>query len=741
MRAALGLPTLEDLFLGRATAASSTAAAAPDLQQYRRALYQDQLDQQLQELQMRANLATQLDDFGDLRRNLLLSGHLRAQRPATAAEEAHLLRQAALVPPAAAAAPGSVHLQQAVAEAQAAQLRYQEQIQRQQEQDQVKRRQEELLILQVRQAMQESSEVNRNSAAHQATSPSLSPHPVLSPLQALLMHTEARDMDVPTLPLTTATKRRSASAESESAVGVRPRKKSRKPTVVPRLEALSDYIQDTAGLADGSFHWGSLYDLIQAADEEDPGFAGADVLTTLKTIEWPDSDDESTKPKAARRLAGLVTPEIPAESFVSPVFESYFPALPEEPLYIEPEEMEEATKAVEGEEGKTADGTDDKAVELETENMGDTVDNRLRYPYPIDMWYPSYSGRCRERHQAGETSDEDEMDIGKEDLQLAKSTNFRAYGKKIRDRLSKSVQPGLVEKVPHCRLHRLRSKYETVTELLFCVQVAESYPNDMLVNCSKCGTWRHATCGGHYKPVTVKECCQEAFVALCENCHAEEKYLKENPRGRYFMERQRMEHIRRGLATSAVLRQMAFVKHGGTSKWPLGSVSTSHIESHIRSVQGRHDKAEKQWLDLSGRLSKRFGYRLKERSKARTKELERLLVCVEDAEGHTDRHNMLLFLTRDTARVHPVGFEKPTRNIFDPEESELSESDAQAKTDDDSSSAATATLCARQGCVQKHRFDSLFCSDACGVSVLESDLLKSFHESSILHPSVLRFSY
>ena len=42
-------------------------------------------------------------------------------------------------------------------------------------------------------------------------------------------------------------------------------------------------------------------------------------------------------------------------------------------------------------------------------------------------------------------------------------------------------------------------------------------------------------------------------------------------------------------------------------------------------------KAEKQWSDMATRLGRGYGYRPKERIRVRTKELERLLVSVEDA--------------------------------------------------------------------------------------------------------------
>jgi hypothetical protein len=50
----------------------------------------------------------------------------------------------------------------------------------------------------------------------------------------------------------------------------------------------------------------------------------------------------------------------------------------------------------------------------------------------------------------------------------------------------------------------------------------------------------------------------------------------------------------------------------------------------------------------------------------RTKELERLMVSVEDAEAYTERHNMLHFLMRDTAQLKPVGYESQISNLFDP---------------------------------------------------------------------------
>lgn len=146
-------------------------------------------------------------------------------------------------------------------------------------------------------------------------------------------------------------------------------------------------------------------------------------------------------------------------------------------------------------------------------------------------------------------------------------------------------------------------------------------------------------------------------------------------------------------------------------------------------------------------------------------------------EGQTDRHNMMLFLQNDTKfRPNPSGFDLPRRNIFDPEDDPVYPAleaavaakpaadtnvadksshpeNGQTKLDsvhnDDEDKKVPASeegapksngckSCARRGCDQKPRFDSVFCSDSCGVSTLESDLLLSLQYASKLHPAVLR---
>jgi hypothetical protein len=510
---------------------------------------------------------------------------------------------------------------------------------------------------------------------------------------------------------------------------------------------------------------GTVEGLLDAAAAEEKVDDAADILCLIKDVEWPDSEPEEEEEEQDDR--GLEMPIEPAESIILPTFTSLVPRLPEEPLYDDSPDGKESQDAVDSGEANGEKEIDKSTaiIDLEAITNGEgTIDlqpkkvsNILEYPFPIDTWWPSSTGIRRERRQAGETSDED--NFGEESRVAVESVTFRANARKIRSRLATKAEPGVLEKLPHCKIHRVRTKRKknsTAPELVYCWQVTEIYPNEIMANCSICGTWRHAACGGHHEPYSARENTERPFIAVCENCHEEKNFVSEFPLGQKRIERQRLEQLRRGLATSAVMRHSSYSKHGGTYKWPLGSVSATHIGGHTRSVHARHDKAEKQWTDMASRLGRGYGYRPKERVRVRTKELERLLVSVEDSEVFTDRHNMLLFLMQDTAKQHPVGFEGHRVNIFDPAEDEHADAhEVPEKTPTNGSTLNGGNIesdggtegkegesenqaCVRPGCCSKPRFDSLFCSDSCGISVLETDLLRTFQDASDIHPSVLR---
>lgn len=407
---------------------------------------------------------------------------------------------------------------------------------------------------------------------------------------------------------------------------------------------------------------GTIEGLIAAGQAEQKVDDAATVLVSLKDVgEISDSDQ------------GIGSGDDDNEFAISishPGFQSKLPQLPIEPEFLDrtsPRKVSPLKKSPDkktDEDAKDASmddkaaspankGADSKEVSLSTKEDSAAADRKpaalengdkkvkaadfiqpAEYPYPVDTWWPSITTVRRERKMKGE--DTDDENFVEEPSLCREDSPFRADARKIQNRLANDVQPGVLEKIPHCKIHRLKMKRKkggNIPDHAFCWQVTETYCNDIMVCCSICSTWRHAGCGGHYKPYSVRENVEskEPFVAICDLCYEEQALLQDFPRGEARLERQRIEQLRRALSTSAVIKQASFVKHGGTYKWPLGSVSSTHIGGHKRSVWSRHDKAEKTWTEMTSRLGRGHGYRPKERVKVRTREFERLLVCVEDA--------------------------------------------------------------------------------------------------------------
>ncbi len=381
---------------------------------------------------------------------------------------------------------------------------------------------------------------------------------------------------------------------------------------------------------------GSFGDLIEAARKETQNDDAAGILTSFKkdTTEWSDSEGEGEE--AEERQIAVAK----GDTIILSNFKSYLPQLPEEPILVLPETKKKKRKKHKGildeddssvetkSNGKKKDGKASKAAKDEERKAFERAFGDL--PYPIDPWWPTTTSIKRERKALGQSNPND--DNSNEKL----GDDYKFYGnvEKIKERLKQDVEPGLLEKIPHCRVHRMamkKRKNTSAPELVYCTQVTELYPNAIMVCCSRCGTWRHTCCGGHYKQYSVREAIEKPFEAVCDRCHVEEKLMEDNPIAKKRIDRQRCEQLRRGLSTSAAMRQHSFSKHGGTYKWPLGSVSATHIGGHTRSVHSRHDKAEKQWTDMATKLGRGYGHRPKEKVKVRTKEFERLLISIEDA--------------------------------------------------------------------------------------------------------------
>ncbi|KAG7366131.1 hypothetical protein IV203_028801 [Nitzschia inconspicua] len=490
----------------------------------------------------------------------------------------------------------------------------------------------------------------------------------------------------------------------------------------------------------------TIEDLLDVAHIEDKSDTVALILTRMRedsVADWPESDDEASDTSESKGASIL-----PIEEAIRlPNFYSVLPKLPEEPSIVIPPVSNTKFKGLlddDSLEGTAAASKNDQQTKPNKHAQNGASDDAFKdLPYLVDKWWPSSLDIKKERKSRGEVLVDD--DANENTMVVGSEQKFRVNVEKIKENVSHQVQPGVLEKVPHCKIHRmlLQRRKSAAPELVYCWQVTELYPNDIMVCCSQCGTWRHAACGGHHKSFSVREATEKPFIPICDRCFEEDKILEVIPVAKKRLDRQRSEQIRRALSTSAAMRQASFSKHGGSYKWPLGSVSATHIGGHTRSVHTRHDKAEKQWSDMTAKLSKGYGNKPKDKVKHRTKELERLLVSIEDAEGHTDRHNMLVFLMNDTRGNHPTGYEEEDRNLFDPAD-DMNDDKKGVGRDfyndkfDTNHPGRPQVTCIRAACPNKPRFDSYFCSDACGVCTLENDLLRTFQYSSDMHPSSLR---
>ena len=355
-----------------------------------------------------------------------------------------------------------------------------------------------------------------------------------------------------------------------------------------------------------------------------------------------------------------------------PDFMYFLPHLPPEPEYIEMNASRSSNKKAEQEEedaevdlanGKDADsgilgearsgntksnvklpGIEERAVKepVVLPNPDESVDSPAVYTIPIDTWWPSNSVVRRERRLQGYRSNEEDSDKDEHGSTLMSETAMSA----LKERLENQMEPGVLQKIPHCKLHRLRTKArrDQCPVPLFCFQVTESHCTDLMVCCSICNTWRHVTCGGHYTKCPVQSNSGVPFKPICDRCFEESKIMPDYLKAQKRIQRQRIEHLRRTLSTTAVIRQASLAKHGGTYKWPLGSVTNTHIGGHTRSVHSRHERAEKQWCETATKLGNGLGYRPKERAKVRTREFERILVNVEDAGETTTSYFFEIFL-------------------------------------------------------------------------------------------------
>eukprot|EP00957_Ditylum_brightwellii_P116037 8852719-Ditylum_brightwellii.AAC.1 len=181
---------------------------------------------------------------------------------------------------------------------------------------------------------------------------------------------------------------------------------------------------------------------------------------------------------------------------------------------------------------------------------GDGDDDGISLYYcAIDGWYPSNNAMKREKRRFKA----DNRVVASVPLPDGEKFGMTAS---MKERLSKTSEPGAIEKLPHCKVHAkmFQAQYGKLSkEPLFCCQVSEVYCKSVMVCCSICSTWRHAECGGHHEFYSPQKA-EADFVPICNLCYREKPILEKFPQCEKRLARQRNIHLRKTLAAADVMR-------------------------------------------------------------------------------------------------------------------------------------------------------------------------------------------
>jgi len=198
--------------------------------------------------------------------------------------------------------------------------------------------------------------------------------------------------------------------------------------------------------------------------------------------------------------------------------------------------------------------------------------------------------------------------------------------------LTKDVEPGVIEKLPYCRLAAGKSSNPLEPTLhLYCVQVTTMFCTNPMLCCSECYTWRHAECGGHYAHTFLSSIIPsdqtKNLKPICDRCFTEQKLLVHYPDATKRLRKQRIDHLRREQMTSAVMNE---VMNSSVFKQPIGNVSDGNRSSYVRNIEKRYEKVIKHWndmVDVIGALPNT----VKSKTDVNEREYNRLLKFFEDA--------------------------------------------------------------------------------------------------------------
>ena len=382
------------------------------------------------------------------------------------------------------------------------------------------------------------------------------------------------------------------------------------------------------------------------SEETDDDFAAKIVLTFKATTDIPAKELKVVRLWSKKGSHRQIDPPISEKDYpqLTPNLKFNLPLLPAEPEYVEIRASKTninllidaitSSGIVSAAESASILANLSRNSTNANDHLKTSVVNKTKNTH-VNKWWPA-DDEIQQERKLLDTNDSKEK--GSERVGGKSVTKNSLNGAK--KRLEKSVEPGVVEILPYCQLREANGA--GIGEPVFCSQVADLHPNEPMVCCSKCSTWRHIKCGGHHERQGFRRSSNEVFEPLCDRCHLEQDLLEDvNKKAVERIETQRDQHLHRCNATNAVIQQFAFARHFH-SKWPLGSVAPAHFAGHVKGVQARHEKAKQQWEEMVMKLNCETQL-AKDRVRTRTRALERLLHSVDDA-GKLSSNNFPFFL-------------------------------------------------------------------------------------------------
>lgn len=230
-------------------------------------------------------------------------------------------------------------------------------------------------------------------------------------------------------------------------------------------------------------------------EESDDDFAAEIVLNFKKTDNIPTKEIRKVNAWSKKGAHKHIIPQLSEKDYpeLTPHLKFNLPLLPSEPEPMETSAAASKAKVNSLIQAINSSGIvsreDESALILtdlskSCQSSSKQKPAKKAKPAHTDKWWPTDESIKQERRLLGINDNGNESDelIGK--ISITKQSLVDA-----KKRLENSVEPGVLELLPYCRLYQLRvnsGQSGASDEPKFCFQVANMFPDEPMVCCSKC---------------------------------------------------------------------------------------------------------------------------------------------------------------------------------------------------------------------------------------------------------------